>query len=96
MNTRFPFLFWGFLCLFFISTDLYSQCPTNSGFESGNLSSWNSSTDSIYMTPASRVYSNPGVNTNVVGYGITDPILGVINIANRDRILYRKLILKQN
>lgn len=82
MNTRFPFLFWGLLCLLFISTDLYSQCPTNSGFESGNLSSWNSSTDSIYMTPASRVYSKPGVNTNVVGYGLTDPILGVINRAD--------------
>lgn len=78
MNTKFPLLFWGLLCLLFISTDLFSQCPTNSGFELGNLTSWESSTDSIYMTPASRVYTKPGINTNVVGYGITDPILGLI------------------
>jgi hypothetical protein len=82
MKKKILIILFGILYNIFVSTNLYSQCSSNSGFESGNLSSWNSSTDSIYMTPASRVYSKPGINTNVIGYGVTDPILGVINRAD--------------
>jgi hypothetical protein len=70
MKKKILIILFGILYNIFVSTNLYSQCSSNSGFESGNLSSWNSSTDSIYMTPASRVYSKPGINTNVIGYGV--------------------------
>lgn len=67
-----------------LSTLLYmqgisAQCPSNMSFENGNLSSWSYTTDSLFPQPANRVYSNPGVNSAVVAYGVTDAWLGTIN-----------------
>lgn len=60
-------------------SEIKAQCASNIGFENGNLSSWNTSTDSLYIQPANRVWTNPGINSSIVSYGITDAWLGTVN-----------------
>ncbi|MEZ4804446.1 MAG: hypothetical protein R2852_02885 [Bacteroidia bacterium] len=52
------------------------------GFESGNFTDWNTATDSLYIEPWNRVWTNPGTNSYVVDYGVTDRWLGTITRAN--------------
>jgi hypothetical protein len=60
----------------------YGQCKSNMGFESGSFASWSTSTDSNFITPASRRYFNPGISPKVVSYGVTDMWLGTITRPN--------------
>ncbi len=59
--------------------ETFGQCASNMGFESGNFTSWTTSTDSLFIQPLNRVYSKPGINQKVVAYGGTDMYLGTIN-----------------
>lgn len=59
-----------------------AQCPSNLGFDNGNFTGWTTSTDSLFIQPANRVYSKPGINQKVVAYGSTDQWLGTIKKPN--------------
>lgn len=70
------------LLLLLSAEQIHAQCANNMGFESGNFSSWNTATDSLFIQPANRVNLNPGRNMAVVNYGVTDAWLGTITRAN--------------
>src|SRR4051812_6814549 len=59
-----------------------AQCPSNLGFDNGNFTGWTTSTDSLFIQPANRVYSKPGINQHIVSYGSTDQWLGTIKKPN--------------
>ncbi len=63
----------------FYAGNLQAQCASNMGFENGNFGSWTTATDSLFIQPANRVYTSPGINMRVVNYGVTDAWLGTIN-----------------
>jgi hypothetical protein len=64
------------------TTDGFGQCQSNMGFENGTFANWTTSTDSNFITPASRIYYKPGISPKVVSYGVTDMFLGTINSPN--------------
>lgn len=59
--------------------ELFGQCAPNMGFDNGVFSPWSTSTDSNFITPASRMYFKPGLSPIVASYGSTDRWLGTIS-----------------
>lgn len=82
MKNRIPIYIILAITSLFAITEAHAQCASNMGFENGNFGSWTTATDSLFIQPANRVYSSPGVNMQVVNYGVTDAWLGTINRPN--------------
>lgn len=55
-----------------------AQCANNIGFENGNLGSWSTATDSMFINAPFSNYTTPGTNMAVMNYGGTDMYLGTI------------------
>ncbi len=62
-----------------MQTDINAQCAANMGFDNGNFGSWSTSTDSNFITPASRMYFKPGLSPIIASYGSVDAWLGTIS-----------------